>query len=146
MKGILADINIQSYVDLLVARMRSEPWKIFWHHLHLQYFHFSDLGLPLEALDSLVWETCQKNQLVLLTDNRNQADPDSLEATIRSRNTSACLPIFTIADVPHLRKSRDYGEKIIDRLFVSLLDIENLRGTRPAFSSLNRSGLLAQLN
>jgi hypothetical protein len=132
-KGILADINIQSYVDLLAARMRSEPWKIFWDYLHLQYFHFSDVGLAQEALDSLVWETCQNNQLVLLTDNRNQADPDSLEATIRKRNTPASLPVFTIANVPHLRKSREYGEKIIEKLFVSLLDIENLRGTGRLF-------------
>ncbi len=133
MKGILANINIQSYVDLLVARMRSEPWKIFWDYLDLQYFHFSEIGLPQEALDSFVWETCQKNQLILLTDNRNQADPDSLEATIRSRNTPDSLPVFTIANVPHLRKSRDYGEKIIEKLFVSLLDIENLRGTGRLF-------------
>ena len=133
MKGILADVNIQSYVDLLVARMRSESWKIFWDYLNLQYFHFSDVGLPPEAVDSLVWETCQKNQLVLLTDNRNQADPDSLETTIRGRNTPDSFPVFTIADVRHLRKSRNYGEKIIDRLFVSLLDIENLRRTGRLF-------------
>jgi hypothetical protein len=59
--GVLADVNIQSYVDLLVARMRSESWKIFWDYLGLQYFHFSDIGLAPESVDSLVWETCQKN-------------------------------------------------------------------------------------
>ena len=37
MKGILADINIQGYVDLLVVLMQAEPWKLFWDHLNLRY-------------------------------------------------------------------------------------------------------------
>jgi hypothetical protein len=37
-KGLLADVNIQGQVDLLVAFMQAEPWKLFWDHLQLQYF------------------------------------------------------------------------------------------------------------
>lgn len=49
MKGILADINIQGQVDLLVAQMQAEPWKLYWDDLGLEYHHFSDVGLALSA-------------------------------------------------------------------------------------------------
>jgi hypothetical protein len=128
-KGILADINIQGHVDLLVVLMKAEPWTIFWDHLQLQYLHFSDVGLAREAPDSLIWETCQKEGLALITENRNKDGPDSLEATIQARNTKEHLPVFTIANVPHLRTSREYADRIIDKLLQSLLRIDDLRGT-----------------
>jgi hypothetical protein len=76
-----------------------------------------------------VWETCQQEELVLLTDNRNKKDQDSLEMTIQTQNTPASLPVFTIANVPHLRASQDYANRIIDKLLDSLLRIDALRGT-----------------
>jgi hypothetical protein len=127
--GIIADVNIQGHVDLLVVLMQAEPWKLFWDHLQLRYVHFLDVGLAPDAPDSLVWETCQKQELVLITDNRSKKDPSSLEATIQTKNTPTSLPVFTIANVPHLRASRDYADKIIDRLFDSLLRMDGLRGT-----------------
>jgi predicted nuclease of predicted toxin-antitoxin system len=125
----LADINIQGHVDSLVVLMRAEPWKLFWDHLHVQYLHFADVGLAPEALDSVVWETSQKQELILITDNRNKRDADSLEATIQMRNTPASLPVFTIGSVAHLRASRDYADRVIEKLLDSLLRIEALRGT-----------------
>ena len=38
------------------------------------------------------------------------------------------MPIFTIANVPHLRVSRDYADRVIDQLLDSLLRIDALRG------------------
>ena len=129
MKGILSDVNIQGHVDLLVVLMQAEPWKLFWDHLQLQYSHFADVGLAPDALDSLVWETCQQRELVLVTENRNKSDADSLEATIQTRNTPTSLPVFTIANVPHLRASQAYADRVIDKLLDSLLRIDSLRGT-----------------
>ena len=129
MKGIVADINIQGHVDLLVALMQAEPWKLFWDYLQLPYLHFADISLAPTSPDSLVWETCQREELVLITDNRNKHDADSLEATIQTRNTPTSLPVFTIAKVPHLRASQDYAHRIIDKLLDSLLRIDALRGT-----------------
>jgi hypothetical protein len=128
-KGLLADVNIQGHVDARITRMRSEPWKLFWDHLNVPCFHFTDVGLAPESLDSLVWETCQSEDLVLITDNRNSNDPDSLEATIQTRNTAACLPVITIANVPVLRASREYANRTIEKLLDVLLRIETLRGT-----------------
>ena len=107
MKGILSDINIQGHVDLLVLCMKAEPWKLFWEHLNLSYLQFNDVGLPPNALDSLVWQTCQNEELILLTDNRNKKGQDSLEMTIQARNTPTSLPVFTFASVPHLIASQD---------------------------------------
>jgi predicted nuclease of predicted toxin-antitoxin system len=128
-KGILADVNIQGYVDQLVFRMQAEPWKLFWDYLHLRYVHFADIGLAQSTLDSLVWAKCQQEELVLITDNRNQKDVDSLEATIQTFNSPTCLPVFTIANVSQLRASRDYADRVIDTLLDLLLRIEALRGS-----------------
>ena len=129
MKGILADVNIQGYVDLLVAMLRAEPWKIFWDHLQLAYVVFADIGLAPESPDLLVWKTCQERELLLITDNRNKDDADSLEATIREENTPRSLPVFTIADVPHLRHSREYADRIIESFLIYVLQGDNIRGT-----------------
>jgi len=127
-KGVLADINIQGHVDLLVVLMQAEPWKLFWDHLAVPYVHFADVGLAATAPDSLVWETCQKEELVLITDNRNMTSADSLEATIQAHNSPTSLPVFTVANVPHLRASRAYADRVIDKLLDALLRIETLRG------------------
>lgn len=129
MKGLLADINIRGHVNLLVVLMKAEPWKIFWDHLQLQYLHFGDVGLDRESPDYLIWETCQKEELVLITENRKKKDADSLEATIQTRNNPTCLPVFTIANVPRLRASRAYADRIIKQLIDALLRIDTLRGT-----------------
>jgi hypothetical protein len=55
------------------------------------------------------------------------------EAIIQTRNTPASLPVFTIADVSHLRASREYADRVIEKLLDSLLGIENLRGTGRLF-------------
>jgi hypothetical protein len=76
-KGILADANIQGQVDALVERMQAEPWELFWHHLQLTYKRFEDVGLAHSDSDLLVWQACQREELVLITDNRNLASPES---------------------------------------------------------------------
>ena len=129
MKGILADVNIQGYVDALVAAMRSEPWKLFWDHLGLEYLHFADLGLAPDSPDSTVWQACQERGLVLITENRNKDSTESLEAVIRAHNRATSLPIFTIANVDRLRRERQYADQIIEGLLDALLQIDALRGS-----------------
>ena len=129
MKGILADANIKGFVDLLVAQMQGPSWKLFWNHLQLRYVQFSDLGLAIDSPDNLVWEVCQKNDLYLITDNRNKAGADSLEATIRINNTPTSLPVFTIADVQRLRRDREFANQVIEGLFEYLMQEDNILGT-----------------
>lgn len=129
MKGIIADVNIQGHVDHLVVLMNAEPWKIFWDDLQLDYLHFSAVGLTRESRDSVIWETCQSAELVLITDNRNRNDPDSLESTIQAHNNPTKLPVFTVANVPRLRRSRAYADRVIDKMLDFLGRMDSLRGT-----------------
>ena len=67
--------------------------------------------------------------MLLLTDNRNVDGPNSLEATIRARNTDRSLPIFTIGDISHLQASTEYADRVIDQLLSYILELDEIRGT-----------------
>ena len=129
MKGVLADVNIRGHVDMLVVLMKAEPWNEFWDHLQMTYRHFDDVGLLRESPDSLIWQTCQKEELILITENRKKDGPDSLEATIQACSTSTSLPGFTIANIPRMRSSQEYANRGIEAFIDSLLRIDTLRGT-----------------
>jgi hypothetical protein len=97
--------------------------------LQISYFRFADVGLANETPDSAVWQVCQDEQLVLITDNRNHNDLDSLEKTIRTKNTPDSLPVFTISSASRLHESREYAVRIAEKLLDFLERIDSLRGT-----------------
>lgn len=97
-QGILADVNIQGHVDFLVVLLRSGTWGAIWRELNLRYAHFGELGLDPRSKDSAVWQACQDLGYVLTTSNRNESGIDSLETTIRQRNTADSLPVLTVSD------------------------------------------------
>jgi hypothetical protein len=105
----------------------------FWQYLGLALFHFDDVGLTPTSTDLDIWQRCQAEQLVLITNNRNEDALDSLEATIRRHNASDRLPVFTIGNLDQFRSSRDYAERVVQRLYEYLLDIESIRGTGRLF-------------
>jgi hypothetical protein len=125
---LLADANIEGQVDLLVARMQSDTRKELWDYLGLRHVTFADVGLDRGDTDSVIWQRCQDAELLLLTDNRNDDGPNSLEATIRTRNTPQSLPVFTIADIRHLHTSSEYADRVIDQLLSYILEIDEVRG------------------
>ena len=128
-RGILADINTRGQVEHLVRQMQAKPWAEFWKELGLQLFHFRDVGLHARSTDLEIWQCCQSEQLLLITDNRNKKSMDSLETTIRQQNTSDSLPVFTIANLREYGRSRAYADRVLNRLYEYLLQIDNLRGT-----------------
>ena len=113
MKGILADYHMTLAVEVLVREMQSESWGGLWEHLGLTLFYFEDVGLTPTSTDFEIWQRCQGEELILITDNRNSDAPDSLEATIRNYNTPDSLPVFTIGDLDRFRKSRSYAEEAL---------------------------------
>ena len=129
MDGILADINIQGQVDILRLILEGSYWGEVWQSLHASCYTFPDLGLPANASDWIVWETCQQRRLVLVTGNRNDDAPDSLEAAIRTRNTAECLPVITLADPEQVRHGSGYANRAIAKLLEYLLEIEKFYGT-----------------
>jgi hypothetical protein len=131
--GLLADANITGPVEYLARLMQTGSWGGFWRDLGLALRHFADVGLSVSSPDLEIWQRCQAEQLLLITDNRNADSPDSLEAVIRLYNTPQSLPVFTIADVDKLRTSRDYAERVMIRLYEYLLDIDKVRGVGRLF-------------
>jgi hypothetical protein len=114
----------------LLLRLFQEGWRHdVWEVLHLIPVSLADLGLPPDASDRDVWEACQHAQVVLLTANRNDDGPDSLEATIQQHNTPASLPVFTLANEQRVLRDRLYAEAVADRLLELLFDIDRYRGT-----------------
>jgi hypothetical protein len=130
---LLADVTIEGHIDRLVARMRSGTWREFWDHLDLRYSSFLEAGLSSTDPDSVVWRRCQELDFLLLTDNRNDDGPESLEATIQHNNTAENLPVFTIGDSYRLLTSTEYADRVIDRLLSYLLEFEQIRGTGRLF-------------
>src|SRR5260370_1153796 len=99
MNGLLADNNVVGQVAYLVQMMQAKPWGDFWDELGLVLRHFEDIGLAPTASDLEIWQCCQAEELILITDNRNDDSAESLTAAIRSFNTPTSLPVFTIADL-----------------------------------------------
>ena len=126
MKGILADNDVRGQVEYLVALMQT--WREFWQDLGLSLFHFEDFAISPTATDQEVWVRCQAEELVLVTGNRTLSGPDSLEATIRLRNTVQSLPVFTIADARKVNVNKPYAEQVVESLIDYLQRIETLRG------------------
>jgi hypothetical protein len=127
--GILADVNVIGHVQHLVQLMQAEPWAEFWQELSLVLRHFQDVGLTPTSSDLEIWHRCQAENLVLITDNRNDDAADSLEAAIRQYNRPESLPVFTIANLERFRTSREYADQVAAKLFEYLLDLDAVRGT-----------------
>ena len=129
MNGILADANCEGHLRLLLRLFQAGWRRDVWEALHLTPVSFADLGLQADASDRDVWETCQRAHIVLLTANRNDEGPESLEATIQEHSTTETLPVFTLANDQHVLRDRSYAEAVADRLIEFLFDVDSYRGT-----------------
>ena len=128
MKGLAADANIQGQVGYLVQRMQADPWADFWQALGLVLHRLEYIGLSGSSSDLEVWNACQAEQLILITDNRNLDSEDSLEAIIRRNSSPESLPVFTITDMNQFRTNSSYVERVVEVLYDYLLRIDDVRG------------------
>ncbi len=128
MRGILADHNIEGHFRALIAIWEAEPWRELWKELNIAVESFGSLGILPDASDTELWQACQSRHVVLLTANRNDDGPDSLEATIRRYNIETSLPVFTLANPVRFAQDRDYAREVAERLLDYLLDIDNFCG------------------
>jgi hypothetical protein len=128
----MADHDIEGQFAELLRILRSPTWRDLWERLGVTTESFASLGLSEQAPDGLLWETCQAQQVVLVTGNRNSESPDSLEATIRRLNQADSLPVVTIAD-PQKFSHRSYAERAAERLLDYLLDLDKYRGAGRLF-------------
>jgi hypothetical protein len=126
---LLADVNVEGHVARVVALMQTDYWRELWDHLEIRSRQFQDAGLAPDDTDAHIWQVCQQQQLYLLTNNRNDDGPDSLEATIRTHNTATSLPVFTFSDADRIYHSKDHANRVVESLFDQLLRIDTLYGT-----------------
>lgn len=124
----LADVNVRGHVRRLIAVCESQRWVEFWRALECEVCDFGDFDLGDDVSDAEIWDVCQDNGVVLITANRNADDPDSLESTIRQRNSPACLPVLTLADPDRIQHDRRYAEQAAERLLEILFDLDAVRG------------------
>jgi hypothetical protein len=127
-RGILADVNVVAQTEAIVFVWTSDAWLEFWNRLDLAVETFPSLGLAYDASDALIWRTCQREGLVLITGNRNNDGADSLEATIRNDNLAHSLPVVTLADADRVLQDRLYAEAVAVRLLDYLMRINEVRG------------------
>lgn len=124
---ILADHNADGHVEVLL-RVLLHEWIEFWNSLELTVVTFQELGLEASASDAKVWRTCQREQVVLITNNRNAEGPDSLEMVIRSENQVDSLPVFTLANADRILADSSYARATAERLIEYLVYLEEIRG------------------
>lgn len=128
MLRIMADNDVVGHVRALVQLCESLPWAELWKEAQCELNSFVDLGLPEDATDAQVWWACQRNEVVLITANRNSEGPQSLEVTIRQHNNVRCLPVLTFANQDRILRDGRYAAAVVERLLEILFDL-NLRGS-----------------
>lgn len=121
---ILVDHNMEGQAALLWESMVASGWLAL---LPVRLTTFAQVGLAIEASDRAVWRFAQARSMLLLTDNRNIDDVDSLEQTIRDENTVTSLPVLTIGSLDRIG-DRDYRERCALRVFEIVLDLDQHLG------------------
>ena len=129
MPAIMADHDIEGQMQVLLRLLTSGEWHTLWTELAVRVESFTSLSLPVDISDAALWRLCQTQQLILITGNRNQEGPESLEAMIQTSNIPASLPVLTIGEPQRILNSREYTRRVVERLMEYLIDVENLRGT-----------------
>jgi hypothetical protein len=100
-----------------------------WNDLGLSVETLPRLGLSADSSDAVIWRTCQREGLVLITGNRNADVPDSLELVLRGENQSESLPVITLAHPRRIQRERAYAEKTAERILDYPMRIDELRGS-----------------
>jgi hypothetical protein len=131
--GILCDNDVQGQVEILRGILAQDPWLEFWESMHLQVLQIPDLNLDRSSPDRVLWEECQRRELVLITGNRSASDEDSLAVTIQRLNTPTSLPVLTLANPKRIPHDKAYAERTAIRMLDYLLYIEDKKGTGHLF-------------
>jgi hypothetical protein len=79
----MEDYDIEGQVQVLLRVLISPEWHTLWHELGIRIESFTTPGMPTDISDAELRQVCQTRQIVLITGNRSQAAPDSLEAVIQ---------------------------------------------------------------
>lgn len=97
---ILLDRDLEGHQEFLERGLRETGWD---QDLEIEFKRLRDFGLPDNYPDRDIWRFVQQRRLWLITNNRNDEDETSLQATIERENTPDSLPVITTSDKEKLR-------------------------------------------
>ena len=126
---LLLDHDLEGQVLFLEAGWRETGWD---QYLHLEFIRLRDLNVPNDVTDQEIWHYVQREQFLLLTNNRNREDETSLEATIERENTPDSLPVLTVSDKDKLVLPA-YRQQAAHKLAAVIIDLENYLGVGRVF-------------
>jgi hypothetical protein len=126
---ILVDHDIEGYAFDLLGILAKEGWLEI---VDIRIITFAQAGLLHNSPDRTVWRFAQANEMILLTNNRNMEDEDSLEQTLREENTLTSLPVVTIGNVKRLSQ-RVYRERCAAHMLQIVVDLPTYLGRRRVF-------------
>jgi hypothetical protein len=86
----------------------------------------------VNSSDRVVWRFAQEQQILILTNNRNERGDDSLEQTIREESTPESLPVLTIGNLDRMTEP-EYRRRCAERLVEIVLDLPRYLGTGRIF-------------
>jgi hypothetical protein len=129
MPGLLADVNVQGHLPYLRRLMEGQGLLEILTEMGISLVTFPDLGLARATDDRTLWRFCQENHWVLFTDNRNQEDENSLNATIEDSWCDGHLPVLTLANKGKFENSESYAA-IVARDVAELLVVAFVDETR----------------
>ena len=121
---ILSDHDIEGQAYSIIGVLGAEGWL---EMVDLRLVTFAEVGLPRNSSDRAVWRFAQKNGMILLTNNRNMDNGDSLEQTLREENTPTSLPVITVANAGRLSEKR-YRERCAFQLLEIVLELKQHLG------------------
>ena len=122
MNGLLFDINIQGHFQHLLHLLTALDLLGMWEAEDLDVFTVPQLGYPRDVRDRVIWNRCQADGLVLVTENRNDDGPDSLERTMAESLTPESLPVLTLANKLRFERDRRYALIVADAFLNAVSD------------------------
>ena len=126
---ILIDQDLLGYDVFIAEGLKETGWDQL---IQFQFQWPRDYSLPANLPDQEIWRFVQERHLMLITNNRNDDDETSLQATMRRENTLASWPIITVSDKNALIQS-DYRQRVAHRLAEIIVDLENYLGAGRIF-------------
>ena len=129
---IMADNDVLGAVAVIRRMLNDDEWHDLAELVEIEFVEFADFGLNASAPDRSVWQTCQQNEVLLITGNRT-GGTDSLDAVMRELGAANDLPVTTIADPKRVLRDREYSESCTEALLDYVEIIEQLRGARRLF-------------
>ncbi len=123
MPGLLADVNVQGHLPYLKRLMDGLGLLPILNEMGITLATFPDCGLDRHLHDRDLWNYCQANAWVLLTDNRNHEDENSLNAVIQDSWHEGHFPVLTLANKGKFEHSEIYASRVAEDVAELLVSI-----------------------